>query len=272
MESDKDLVEDVASDPKSVIEPSKTDQEFSEDDELLKKGENGSLNDEIEMKNGSQESEASSTDTEEFADVDDSSSAKTLDDLAFLLIQSRASRRVSSTSQTPVISNHQPITKGEVEFIQSADASSSEDFSSDSTILLDGTDKSASMEHANDLMGGIDRAACDLICSSQQSPAKMGVQKDVGVAWIVKKFDPNIGSEVKASDSELTDEKLEQEDSFNSAEALPQISSFLTSGVDELDDDLEIDDDVLRAEADKYERLAQETTSDCVAEAQVRKI
>ncbi|VDM33775.1 unnamed protein product [Hydatigera taeniaeformis] len=50
-----------------------------------------------------------------------------------------------------------------------------------------------------------------------------------------------------------------------SVEMLPKTQTFLDS---EIEEDLAIDDDVLRVELEKLERQAQETTTSCVAEAQ----
>ncbi|KAM7534291.1 hypothetical protein Aperf_G00000105906 [Anoplocephala perfoliata] len=270
LKTDENLIEDVASVSKSVIEPSKTDKQFLESDNLLKEIEDGSLTNEVELKNESQESELSSSDTDGFTDVvDDSSSIKTLDDLALLLIQSRASRLLLSTNETPGITNLCPIANEDIKCMKPPDVSSPEGFSSDSTIILDVTDKSASKENANDLIGSVDQDTCDFDCSIQHSPAKLDIQKDADAISIVNELNEDVGSGVKTSDLELSAAAVEQKDVLDSVETLPQMSSFLISGVDEVDeDDLEIDDDVLRAEADRYERLAQETTSDCIAEAQ----
>lgn len=217
-------------------------------------------NDGIEVKNDAPESGSSSTDTDDFIDVEEGSGdIKTLDTLALRLIQSR------KANKNPVIIAKQPVKTGDVEFIKSGEESSSVESSSDENDFTDVTDQSVSTDNTTDLMSSINQSTSaensqDLMNNVQQSPAK----KDTNVELFTKKLDEKIAAERKVPESGANNE-------LNLDEALPQTSSFLASGFDEIDDDLDIDDAVLRSEADRFERLAQETTSDYVAEAQVRK-
>ncbi|VDL61376.1 unnamed protein product [Hymenolepis diminuta] len=242
--------EKINSESKIATEHPKTDQESSDHDDIFG-------NDGIEVKNDAPESESSSTDTDDFIDVEEGSEdIKTLDTLALRFIQSRRA------NENPAVIAKQPVKTGDVDFIKSDEESSSGESSSDENDFTDVTDQSVSTENTTDLMSSINQSTSaensqDLMNNVQQSPT----EKDTNVELFTKKFDEKIAAERKVPESGANNE-------LNLDGVLPQLSSFLASGFDEIDDNLDIDDAVLRSEADRFERLAQETTSDYVAEAQ----
>lgn len=76
-----------------------------------------------------------------------------------------------------------------------------------------------------------------------------------------------VPSEAPSSDSGEFADVSEPPTPMQSVETLLKTPTFLGP---EVEDDLTIDDDTLRAELEKLERQAQETTTSCVAEAQVK--
>ncbi|VDO05214.1 unnamed protein product [Rodentolepis nana] len=254
--SDLNSDEKVTSEPNTVTELTKMDPDSTDQN-----GRFGS--DEVKVKEGSSESEATSTDTDDFVDVEaGSEDIKTLDNLVLRLIQSREAGTSSSTNKNRVIVAKQPVKTGDVESITSDEESNLEESSSEETYFTDVTDQSVSIEHFNGFSSCVDQSTSsenlqNLMNHAQPPLAKKIVKEELSA----KKVDGKIAFVGKVPDSEVKDE-------FSREESLPQISSFLAPGFDEIEDNLEIDDSVLRLEADRFERLAQETTSDCVAEAQ----
>nr|CDS27689.2 DNA repair protein complementing XP G cells [Hymenolepis microstoma] len=248
--------EKATSEPNTAAELPKTDPDSTSHNGIFE-------NDEIEVKEEVPESEASSTDTDDFVDVKaGSEDIKTLDNLALRLIQSIEAGAASATNKNQVIIAKQPAKAGDVEFIKSDEESSLEQSSSEGIHFADVTEQSVSTEHSNDFGNCIDQSTSsensqNHLNNVQPSPVKNVIKEELSA----KKADGEMTFVGKVPKSEVKDE-------FNRDGSFPQIPSFLASGFDEIDDNLEIDDSVLRSEAERFERLAQETTSDYVAEAQ----